>query len=91
MSIENAIERLNSMVSADERAMRNLVTMKHPCSQALANHPTAIVGNDNRIGLMGVLNGIFGEEGKPGPIAAMIDTKTGRLSGFCRYQEPVSA
>lgn len=62
-SLDQAISILNELVAADPIAMRNLIENRVPCNEGLAEHPTAQVGfhdNEYRIGLLGVLNGIFG-------------------------------
>ena len=77
---------LNEMVAMDPEAAHALVEQRVPCNKALQGHPTIQVqvdGTKAKVGLLGVLNGLFGadEEGW-GPIAACFDDDTGKLTGF---------
>jgi hypothetical protein len=76
ITVDQAIDALNSMLEADPRAISALVAQRVPCTRALADHPTAQVGDDHGvllIGLLGVLNGIFGkDEGGWGYISAEV-------------------
>lgn len=77
-SVEHALQVLNEMLAADCKATTNLVESRVPCNEILADHSTIQVGTDSngfRVGLLGVLNGIFGTmEDGGGPIAAVFDT-----------------
>lgn len=83
---------LNQLTSLDPQAMNGLVKARTICNSKLAQHRTVQVQQhknkvDYEVGLLGILNGVFGvfPSGKNkgrGPITAMIDDKTGRLTGF---------
>ena len=70
-----AVAILNELVTCDPVAMHALVEQRVPCNQALENHPTAQVGEHEgqvRIGLLGVLNALFGA----------LDAKAGKFAGW---------
>jgi len=63
ITVDNAIEYLNSTCESDPLAIRALLCLRIPCNQALADHPTAQV-NDNwpegdTISIIDLLNGLF--------------------------------
>lgn len=76
-SLERALQVLNELVQADPVAAKALVETRVPCNGALLTHPTIqVVGNTSdgfRVGMLGILNGIFGIEDGWGPIAAVFD------------------
>ena len=94
LSLDKAIEILNSLVVLDREAITNLIETRVFCNNALADHSTAQCHSYNKdgrlvntIGLLGVLNAIFGnyDSGprvKWGPIAAYYDQTANRLLGF---------
>ncbi len=78
LTVDRAIEVLNEALSLDAEAMRNLVLSRVECNDALAKHPTIGVvtehGRPFRVGLLGVLNGMFGfRDGEPGSICAVLN------------------
>jgi len=91
LTLDEIIERLNSMVEADSEAVMALIISRVPCNNRLADHPTCQVDtidrlgvNDgiNRVGLLGVLNGILGIDANGwGPLCAEIDDN-GKLIRF---------
>lgn len=84
--IDAAIEALNSMLAADPDAMLALISHRVSCNDALADHPSCQVGGEPGawvVGLLGVLNGIFGtDEQGWGYISATLDDE--RLLSFQR-------
>lgn len=67
VTVEQAIELLNSALEADPIAIQNLMNSRVTCNDDLANHPTIQVGSDGvgedspfRVGLLGIVNGLFG-------------------------------
>jgi hypothetical protein len=78
---QDALAVLKDLFATDPEAMRALVAYRVPCNSEMEAHPTAQVsGNPPRIGLLGVLNALFGtlgpEAGKLegyGPIAGVFD------------------
>jgi len=87
ISIDETIEYLDSLFVADPRAMRAMLRTLTVCNNALAEHPTAQAwtwGEDASIGLMGIINGMFGVDGDGrGAIAYCLD-EAGELVGFMR-------
>lgn len=87
---DDAITYLNELVKLDPKAMNALVETRHPCNQALADHPTAQVATSNgglaSVGLLGILNGLFGvDEDGWGPITANFDND-GALTNFTKTE-----
>jgi len=69
ITIQDVLEVLNRAHTADPDAMCALVNARVPCNEALANDPTIQVGHPNddpskgyEVGLVGVLNGLFGAD-----------------------------
>lgn len=87
-AIQQTIEVLNRVHQADPSVLPQLITMRVPCNEALADDPTVQVGRvkDNRlkweVGFLGIVNGIFGinEQGS-GYIGAFFDD-FGHLKNF---------
>ena len=77
ITIDEAVELLNSAVKADPKAMRNLVEQRMRCNIDMAEHATIQVykppgGDVYTVGLLGILNGLFGIDEKGwGVIAAV--------------------
>lgn len=81
---DDAIEVLNRVHSADPTVLRTLIKFRVPCNAAVANDPSVQVTPDTTVGVLGVLNGIFGIDGNGrGPIAAHYDD-AGDLTHFER-------
>jgi hypothetical protein len=63
--------------------MLNLIDARVTCNEALADHPTIQVGQQDgsyQVGLLGILNGLFGiNDAGWGPITAHIDSTGGTL------------
>ena len=65
VSPDRAIEVLNEIVKLDPKAAHDLVEYRVPCNMALGDHPSVqVVQGDEglAVGLLGVLNGIFGTD-----------------------------
>jgi hypothetical protein len=88
IGIDFTINFLNALIEIDEPAMRALVETRVPCSMALADHRTVQVqahdGAEPVVGVLGILNGLFGvdEEGW-GPLTAVFEND-GTLACFKR-------
>lgn len=88
LTLDKTIEFMNELVEADAKAIEMLVETRVPCTDDLAEHPTLQVtgyGTDApKLGLLGILNGLFGIDGDGwGAIAAVFDDE-GRLTHFKR-------
>lgn len=81
------VDYLNGLIRCDQKAMQDLLRRRVPCNVKLACHPTCQCiankdGTDATVGMLGVLNGLFGIDPDGwGPIAAVIEDD-GSLSGF---------
>ena len=81
MTIDETIAYLNDLLKWDKKAISKLVDTRVPCNDELADHPTCQVAtiadgiyNKCEVGLLGVLNGMFGvDENGRGHIAAEYD------------------
>jgi hypothetical protein len=72
ISIQDVIDVLNQAVALDKDAVEALVEHRVPCNSYLADHPTIQVTQDHKIGLLGILNGLFGADADGwGAIAAV--------------------
>jgi len=62
--VENAVKVLNEALTLDRKAVEALFKYRVPCNESLAAHPTIQVTLDsaahNRVGILGLINGIFG-------------------------------
>jgi hypothetical protein len=84
-TIEHALYYLNELIKLDPDAMHALVETRHPCNEALADHPTTqVIENSDgttSVGLVGILNGLFGvDDDGWGPFTANFDND--RLVSF---------
>jgi hypothetical protein len=79
-------ELLNEALALDPEAMQLLMEGRVACNQDLAKHATiqvASTDNGYRVGLLGILNGIFGISDKGwGPIAALCEEETLKIIRF---------
>jgi hypothetical protein len=85
--VDHTIEVLNRIHAADPTVLPALCEFRVPCNEAVAEDPTVQVfrrdGADS-VGLLGILNGIFGiREGNQGFIAIRRDDD-GVIVGFGR-------
>ena len=82
---EDAIEVLNRIHSTDPTVLPQLIAYRVPCNEGLVDDPTVQVGVHDgtaEVGLLGIINGIFGvDERSWGFIAAIYDDD-GVLLGF---------
>ena len=86
VTVDQAIEVLNRIHEKDPRVMLTLISARVICNQELADDETVQVKSTSEhylVGLLGILNGIFGirEDGK-GYIVANFEE--GRLLSFSR-------
>ena len=90
ITVQEAINRLNELNAYDGMAMAELLDKRVFCNKLLENHPTAQCGvrhGHTTIGLLGVLNGIFGD-GTYGPIVAVLTDDEKRITRFELYKKP---
>ena len=85
--IENIVRFSNEVLEIDPAAVSALFMTRHPCNEALADHPTVQVHTDKdggvSVGLLGLLNGLcgIGPDGY-GYISAQYDTESGKVLSF---------
>lgn len=80
---DHFVVRLNEMVEQDRRVMHELIEHRVSCNDSLATHPTVQVAG-NKVGLLGVLNGLIGvDQDGWGYLAADFDD-SGKLVRFLR-------
>lgn len=67
VTISQAIILLNSALVCDPKAIQELIEARVECNETLAKHPTIQVGRrkapdgtEHRVGLLGIINGLFG-------------------------------
>lgn len=90
LTVDDTIATLTDIAETDPVAMGKLLEARVTCNDALADHPTVQVGqrnpdnDDYTVGILGILNGLFGcDEDQWGYIAAIVD-ENGRCTGFGR-------
>jgi len=76
ITIKEVIDFLNELVELDNAAIESLINSRVNCNKAMADHPTVQVRQwpseeGFEVGLLGVLNGMFGvnEDGWGGIVA----------------------
>lgn len=84
---DDAIALLNDAYASDPGAMARLVEARVPCNEELADHPTVQVGHRNNsytVGLMGIINGLFGVDVRGNGIIAASYDDNSNLTGFIK-------
>lgn len=97
VSLENIIAFLNNLLLCDPKAIESLINTRVECNEALADHRTvqvAQVGHIYEVGILGILNGIFGihEEGslnRYGELCIVYDD-AGKIVRFGRTSKELS-
>lgn len=83
VSIDETISLLNEAVALDKLAVAALLANRVPCNDGLASHPTIQVQaqyGGYGVGILGIINGLFGEDHGKGPICSIF--ADGQLVGF---------
>ena len=94
---KQAVEFLNEMVELDHSAMMGLINARVPAGKGLVDHLTVQVGmrnpdNQATLGLLGLLNGMFGvfDDGPKkgfGPITMRCELDDdGRVACICGFE-----
>ena len=84
ITIDEVLDALNRMVSIDNEAMKDLCFQRVRCNKKMSHDMDVQVVFDDSgqpmVGLLGVLNGLFGHDETKGfgPIAAKITTQCSR-------------
>jgi len=67
VSVDEVVDFLNELVEIDKDAIARLIATRVSCNESLADHPTVqVMVKDNRfkVGLLGIINGLFGVDEK---------------------------
>lgn len=82
-TIAAAVDYLNSLAEADRTAVEALIEHRVLCNDALRRHPTCQAGGTPVVvGMLGVINGLFGTDERGGVIAAVMQIVcTGECNG----------
>lgn len=85
-SIDFAISVLNTALDADPVAINTLFSFRVPVNTQLSNHPSIRVRFNDTLGILGLINGLFGtmEDGW-GHISALVELD-GKIVRFERTQ-----
>ena len=94
VDLDSVIVFLNQLIQIDSQAVGNLVENRVLCNEKMADHPTVQVGvvkTDTgerfEVGILGVINGLFGiDEDGHGGITAIVDDTDGLIK-FVRTTE----
>ncbi|APU88927.1 hypothetical protein Rctr197k_121 [Virus Rctr197k] len=94
-TLDETIAFLNEVLALDPAAVTRLVETRVSCTEALADHPSVQVQDHKTgtpsVGLLGLLNGLFGaDEENWGAIAALFEDD-GRLVRFERSSIEIRA
>lgn len=88
VTFEETIAFLNELIALDPEAMRALVEHHVPANQGLVDHPTVQVsgydGAPPKVGLLGILNGLFGTDEEGWGVISALFEDDGRLVKFMR-------
>ncbi len=67
ITLNEAISFLNEILDLNPNLIQKLINDRFPCNQSICDHPTIQVhapistkGQQPRVGLLGILNGLFG-------------------------------
>lgn len=88
ITAQDVCDFLNNMLELDPECTKALVTNRVKCNKAIADHPSIQVQQSsvlypNKVGLIGILNGMFGIRADgTGPICFEFDK--GKIIGFKR-------
>jgi hypothetical protein len=89
ITVDETIEFLNILLLIDQKAIQGLVNARVICSEKLASHPTVQVNGDGEnyiVGLLGILNGLFGIDKKGYGAIMAITNDVGTILRFGRVE-----
>lgn len=105
VTIYDVVSFLNQLLKTDREAVSELFHLKVKCNQALADHPAVQVSEyilengaevktpgEYQVGLLGILNGLFGvDKDGWGAIARNVETSDYKtIFEFCRAQRYIT-
>lgn len=74
VTVDEALVLLNGLLELDESAVLTLLANRVSCNKALADHPTVQTRSEKggyNMGILGIINGLFGIDDKSGLGAIM--------------------
>ena len=86
----DVVEFLNNLLKIDPVSIGNIFGFRVPCNKDLADHPTVQVGCEKdfcQVGIVGILNGLFGVHEKSGWGCISIIMDNGIAKGFAILDE----
>lgn len=60
VTLNEVVDFFNELIEIDPNGITELFLHRVVVNDALANHPTVQATDDNNVGLIGILNGLFG-------------------------------
>ena len=93
ITVDQALEVLNRAVDSDREAIQNLIDCRVCCNDKLSADPEIQVGiyhiGKPTVGVLGLLNGLFGEQEGWGAICAFFEYKCSRDESHCVANEAI--
>ena len=91
ISAQYVVDFLNELVRLDKYALTDMMSERISVNRELQNHPTVmpkeLVEGVHEVGLLSVINGMFGLEGETQAIEVIFDKRTEVIMEF-RLTEP---
>lgn len=88
VTLDGVVQLLRDMLSLDANALQQLCDTRVSCNRALADHPTIQTVEDGAgrttVGLLGVLNGLFGVDEAGSGLLFISFEPNGKISGVGR-------
>lgn len=85
ITADDVVHFLNELLLADREAVHELIHTRIPVNSDFAKHPSVMVlriGDQEKVGILGILNGLFGNINGWGPIMAF--QQEGQIVTFMR-------
>lgn len=89
ISPQDVCDLLNELLAKDPESVNELISLRVPCNQEIADHPTVQVMchpdiNKPSVGMLGILNGLFGLNDEDGFGAIVFMTNSD--SETCKFE-----
>lgn len=87
---QEAIDFLNELLKIDRETVQKLIKNRIICNKDLAYHSTVQVqrnGNNYVVGLLGILNGLFGTDDAGYGAIASLENSDGTILRFEKYKK----
>lgn len=76
------VQELNKLLNLDSAAINRLFAFHVPCKNAIIKHPTVMVDDKDKLGILGILNGFVGKDSASKGLIAAIQDSSGKITGF---------